>query len=260
MPQGDNFRKLTDEQRAEIVRLYLTPNSDGTWTGVCTIARQFNVTPTAILNTLRKRGVKIRTLREAYANGKRAKPITHLPQGKAPVCKCGCGNQVEWNRTKNRWNKYVEGHYRQNMPYKSRDWLNHQYTELKRTSEDISRQFGVNSSTILKFLRKFGIPIRRQAESLALSGAVKGDRNPAWKGGTAKWEYAHNWKRIARIIRKRDNYTCQICHTEFPRSSKLLHVHHKDGDKFNNNPNNLVTVCASCHPKGKRKENWKSPR
>ena len=114
---------------------------------------------------------------------------------------------------------------------------------------------GVNSSVVRKFMRKFGIEMRTTSETLIVNGSMLGSNNPAWKGGIAKWNYAPNWKRIAHDIRKRDNYTCQICMTSFPKSSKILHVHHMDGDKFNNAPTNLVTVCATCHPKGKRKEN-----
>lgn len=27
-----------------------------------------------------------------------------------PLCRCGCGNQVEWNHKHARWNAYVHGH------------------------------------------------------------------------------------------------------------------------------------------------------
>lgn len=184
----------------------------------------------------------------------KGRPIKNIPPAGqcAPLCKCGCGNPVIWNRRKNRWNVYVDGHYRKDAAYKYSGWLNHQYIDLHRPVTEIAADFGVNHTTIVKFLNKFGIPRRSYSEALLVNGKSRGANNPAWKGGIAKWSYAPGWKRIARKIRKRDNYTCQICKSQFPKSSKLLHVHHIDGNKFNNDESNLVTVCATCHPKGKR--------
>ncbi|TXH49332.1 MAG: hypothetical protein E6Q97_22880 [Desulfurellales bacterium] len=34
---------------------------------------------------------------------------------------------------------------------------------------------------------------------------------------------------------------------------KQLHVHHRDGDMHNNSPENLQTLCMSCH----MKTHWK---
>lgn len=39
---------------------------------------------------------------------------------------------------------------------------------------------------------------------------------------------------------------CEMCgHHPFFKSS--LDVHHRDGDKNNNDPENLMTLCPSCH-------------
>lgn len=113
MPRGEKNRKISEADRVEIVRLYTTPLEDGTWMGTPSIARQFNVTVPTIARWLRISGVKRRSSSEAYAGGKRAKPIKNLPAGDAPECKCGCGGLVTWNQRKNRWNRYVKGHYTQ---------------------------------------------------------------------------------------------------------------------------------------------------
>lgn len=113
MPKGENNRKLSDDDRAEIVRLYTTPQPDGTWLGVTQIARQYGVAHNCIQDRLKRAGVKMRTSKEAFANGKRCKPITRLPNGEAPACKCGCRGLVAWNRRHDRWNRYIQGHYTQ---------------------------------------------------------------------------------------------------------------------------------------------------
>jgi len=55
------------------------------------------------------------------------------------------------------------------------------------------------------------------------------------------------------FVLARDNYTCQMCGTT---DRNKLRVHHKDHNgrnvsknQRNNKPDNLVTVCTSCHAK-----------
>jgi hypothetical protein len=114
MPQGDNNRKLSDEQRDEVVRLYTTALEDGTWIGVPTLARQFGVRNFTIQTLLKKRGIQTRTSKEAWANGKIARPGWRvIPDEDPPACKCGCSTPVAWNKRKWRWYHYAPGHYTQ---------------------------------------------------------------------------------------------------------------------------------------------------
>lgn len=60
-------------------------------------------------------------------------------------------------------------------------------------------------------------------------------------------------------IRKRDNYTCQECgkHESENNKNKNLEVHHIDSDKMNNDEENLISLCKSCHVKTLcNKEYW----
>ena len=70
--------------------------------------------------------------------------------------------------------------------------------------------------------------------------------------------YGPDWYDIANRTRKRDNYTCQVCGKRRKGSlrKKALHVHHITplrafgGDyEAANHPDNLVTLCKSCHKK-----------
>lgn len=49
---------------------------------------------------------------------------------------------------------------------------------------------------------------------------------------------------IREYVLDRDGYACVQC-----GSTRQLAVHHKDCKKFNNSPDNLVTLCRSCHAK-----------
>jgi len=55
-------------------------------------------------------------------------------------------------------------------------------------------------------------------------------------------------KRIPLTVKERahilyrDNFQCQRCH-----SHKQLEIHHQDSNPSNNNIDNLLTLCKSCH-------------
>ena len=167
-----------------------------------------------------------------------------------PPCACKCGEPAKWDRSIPGWAKYAKGHYRKPRPYKNRDWLYRAYVVERKTMQEIGDQFGVNRSVIRKFIVKFGIPTRSRSE--ARMGRMVKDKNPAWRGGVADWDYSSDWKVLARSIRDRDQWTCQLCGEQRIRWGKNLHVHHIDGDKLNNDPLNLISLCSTCHPRGKK--------
>lgn len=246
--QGSNNAKLSQSDIDRIVKLYTTRNPDGTWTGCTTIALQYNVTDTCIQYRLKKAGLCLRTLKEAI-KGKACKPVTNLPPANEipPLCQCGCGQSVNWNQRKNKWYTYATGHYHTLQLFHNKQRLKQEYVQKKRTITSIAAEFDVSASTVAHAMEKVGMPRRSQAESLRLSGAVRGANNPNWKGGVANWSYSHDWQSLSRRIKNRDNWTCQLCGEPKPRQRCLLHVHHIDGDKTNNHPCNLITLCPSCH-------------
>ncbi len=76
-------------------------------------------------------------------------------------------------------------------------------------------------------------------------GRLSKEKNPNWKGGISFEPYSINWtKTLKRSIRERDHYTCQVCEKE-----PAVYCHHIDYNKLNCNPNNLITLCHSCHSK-----------
>ena len=77
-----------------------------------------------------------------------------------------------------------------------------------------------------------------------ISEALKGEKSYLWRGGITNNPYTIDWtETLRRSIRERDNYICQLC------SQYGNIVHHKDYDKKNCNPDNLITLCKKCHAK-----------
>ena len=75
---------------------------------------------------------------------------------------------------------------------------------------------------------------------------IMGENNPNWKNGISFEIYPKEFKQMRKFIYERDDYTCQNpeCIIENP---KRLDCHHIDYNKNNNNPENLTTLCISCH-------------
>lgn len=83
-----------------------------------------------------------------------------------------------------------------------------------------------------------------------LSLALSGEKGSNWKGGISKLPYPLGWTEILKeSIRKRDNYKCQMCGKSQNEFKRKLAIHHKDYDKNNLDPNNLISLCSSCHGK-----------
>lgn len=81
---------------------------------------------------------------------------------------------------------------------------------------------------------------------------IIGEKSHFWKGGKSFEPYTTDWtKTLKRAIRERDHYTCQICEKE-----SSICVHHIDYDKKNCNPENLITLCQSCHTKTNHNRNY----
>ena len=77
-----------------------------------------------------------------------------------------------------------------------------------------------------------------------------GKNNPQWKGGKTKEVYSKEFiHKLKEQIRKRDNYTCQYCNIKQENLNRKLCVHHIDYDKENNAPENLLSLCGTCHAK-----------
>jgi len=94
-----------------------------------------------------------------------------------------------------------------------------------------------------------------------MSKSHKGAKCHWWKGGISFEPYSTDWTDDLRdSIRKRDNYTCQICgihQDELKGYQRKLDCHHIDYDKDNLNPDNLITLCRKCHIKtNTNREYW----
>jgi hypothetical protein len=132
--------------------------------------------------------------------------------------------------------------------YKHRSW-NKGRTDLPKRSENTKQK-------IRQKLIGTKLSDATRAKLKANHPDFNGANNPAWKGGLSFQPYSIDWTAtLRRSIRERDNYTCRMCNK--PQGDIAHDVHHIDYDKQHSVPDNLITLCKSCHKKtNSKREKW----
>lgn len=86
---------------------------------------------------------------------------------------------------------------------------------------------------------------KKMSESRINNPLASGENHWKWRGGSMK-RYPKEFYRVRNLVLDRDESKCQICGKNL---LKMQNVHHIDGDKENNDMNNLITLCSTCHNK-----------
>lgn len=83
-----------------------------------------------------------------------------------------------------------------------------------------------------------------------ISLAGIGEKHWNWQGGKSFEPYLPEFNEfLKRKIREHDGHQCQVCGISESDLENSLSVHHIDEDKTNNDPENLISLCRSCHIK-----------
>lgn len=61
--------------------------------------------------------------------------------------------------------------------------------------------------------------------------------------------YVDDWKEISRRVRRESGWCCSKCNVNLKDRKNLLHVHHENGNRNDNEPSNLKVLCIDCHSK-----------
>ena len=158
--------------------------------------------------------------------------------------------------------------------YKDRDWLQEHYITKGLSHEDMASIAGVSKHTIRAWIRKHGLqkPLgswtigvspwntgKRYKAKVAftqerrtkISEHMKGEKSHQWKGGITRESIVvrKNVEKLRLDTYVRDNYTCRLC----GQNSNKLTIHHVlpiwARVDLASEPDNLVTLCRSCHLK-----------
>ncbi len=172
---------------------------------------------------------------------------------------CGC-NKYSENRNKKIAKKLKEKYsFPENTPMYGK--FQTEETKQKIRIKSIGRLHTEETKKIIKEKRKNQIFTKktkllwsrqRQGKNNSMYGK-RGVETGNWQGGKSFEIYPKEFKQIRKVILERDNYQCQDPNCE--GNHKKLCIHHIDFDKKNNSPENLITLCSSCHTKTNGKNN-----
>ncbi len=88
----------------------------------------------------------------------------------------------------------------------------------------------------------------------------QGGYSPNWKGGLSFEPYSPEFNaQLKYEIRKRDKFICQFPNCGKKENGKAHDCHHKNYNKKDSRPENLITLCFSCHMKTNgNREYWQN--
>lgn len=131
--------------------------------------------------------------------------------------------------------------------------------------ENIRRFKGKTYEQIMGLSKAKQIKDKRQKSILGLKRSESTKRKISLsRGGTGipyeNTEYGAEFdNNLKEQVRFRDKYTCQVCGCSQLENGRQLDIHHIDYDKKNNDLDNLIALCMSCHRKTNIKRKfWKN--
>lgn len=116
----------------------------------------------------------------------------------------------------------------------------------KRHTEKAKKQMGFDKG---KSLKEMNHKINCQCSFCkAMRGEYTRENNPAWNNGSSFGLYSLKFNdKLKELIRKRDNYQCQLC--GISENGRKLDIHHINYDKKIVRKRNLITLCQSHNAK-----------
>lgn len=151
-------------------------------------------------------------------------------------------------------NLYVNG-IETTVLYRDKSWLENQYITLNKTFVQIAKETGYNVNTLKKWAKVHGLPqkgtgyfnVGHKPWNKGLS--EKDDERVKRQGDALRNFHYDNSKKGISILKedtskyqKHNTNVCEIC-----GSTVDVEVHHIDKNHNNNNPENLISLCSSCH-------------
>lgn len=120
-----------------------------------------------------------------------------------------------------------------------------QWVSENKSKSFICLQLNCRYDTLQSYLTKFNISYKGNQGS---KGRIAPNKKPIehyLKEGKPVGSHRLKLRLIKEGLKK---HSCEICKNETWNGKKIpIHLHHIDGDKFNNKIKNLQILCPNCH-------------
>ncbi len=114
----------------------------------------------------------------------------------------------------------------------TKEYLEREYVQNEKSTRMISMETNIAASTVGRYLKMYNIKRRKNSWKLLKAGISKG------------WGYTAKFYKKKAFEEYKIKRACHFC----GRKNHLC-VHHRDKNPWNNEEDNLMVLCGSCHKK-----------
>ena len=120
-----------------------------------------------------------------------------------------------------------------------KDSIYNSYYVDKLSKREISAKYLISYKTLVKLFDKWGWQSRTHIEQSTL-------HNKTYKAGKNLGKQNKNYHYIYSKVAF-DYYDAECMECRYSKIKSVLEIHHIDGDRSNNEPENLMILCPTCH-------------
>jgi len=158
---------------------------------------------------------------------------TEIPHHACGLCK-NCYSRLYHQKNRDKLNA-LQRKRKQTPEYKIKERIYNQIPDVKERNREKAKRWRERHPDHLK-------EVKERFKKNHPNYKTEYSRRPKMKEYVRNYVLRQKYGENAFVVLERDNHTCQKC-----GSKDDIHIHHIDWNKENNELDNLILLCNSCH-------------